>query len=328
MRIVRETPDLLVVAESAAGLRVCGAVLGATGAGLVAIGWQAGSVPGWIAGACILLVGAMFAILPATSRFSFNRSEKRLVVTRRHIWTRGSSGVEEFPLNDIVAVRAEKARFTTDDENTWRIVVELSSGRAIPFESYYTSGYTPKAEMAARIASFVGAGTNARDPLGGSPYAIKPESRGVALLIAFAVAIVGAAFGAFGVVSLTREYERLSTWLPVPATVLSKRVDIRVDSEGDTYRPEVVYRYSVNDRPYTSRNALPLNESRSGTWAHRVIAPFAVGGTYTAWYDPANPSHAFIVRSHSIIAPVFTAIGLIVTLSGCVAIVAVLRTPR
>jgi hypothetical protein len=140
MRIARESPDLLVVSETAAGLRVCGAVLGVTGAALVSIASRADSTPAVIAGACILLVGAMFALLPATSTFAFNRSEGRLIASRRHIWSRGSSGTEEFSLRDVVAVRAQKASFATDGESTWRIIVQLANGRTIPFESYYTSG--------------------------------------------------------------------------------------------------------------------------------------------------------------------------------------------
>ena len=165
MRIARESPDLLVVSETAAGLRVCGAVLGVTGAALVSIASRADSTPAVIAGACILLVGAMFALLPATSTFAFNRSEGRLIASRRHIWSRGSSGTEEFSLRDVVAVRAQKASFATDGESTWRIIVQLANGRTIPFESYYTSGYAAKVEMATRIAAFVGVASSA-DPRG------------------------------------------------------------------------------------------------------------------------------------------------------------------
>jgi len=132
-------------------------------------------------------------------------------------------------------------------------------------------------------------------------------------------------FGSIGAVRLVAEYRRLATWQPVDATVLRKRVDVRYDSDGNTYRPEVMYRYSVNGQTYTSTHTLPVNESRSGRWAYRVIDRFAVGGRYTAWYDPAKPSDAFIVRSHSIIAPVFTVIGLVVTLGACMAVIGALK---
>ena len=98
------------------------------------------------------------------------------------------------------------------------------------------------------------------------------------------------------------------------------------DSDGDTYRPVVEYRYQVDDRPYTSTRTLPIAESRSGKWAHRVIGRFTVGNTYTAWYDPEAPSEAFIVRSRSMIAPVFTLIGVLAALGGCLGVVSAVRT--
>lgn len=326
MRIVHESPDLLIVAEPAIGMRVCGGVLAAGGMGLVAMGVSTDSRPAIIAGACILVIGALFLLLPSISTFYFNRGEKRLVIARRRAWERPSERYDEYPLSDVVAVRADESRSTDDGGSTWRVVVALADGRTVPFTSYYTSGYDAKADMAARIARFLGAETNA-PPLAGpwSPHAIIRQSRRAAVGIALIFVAFGAVFGGFGVVNLTREYRRLATWLPVEATVLQKRVDVRYDSDGNTYRPEVTYRYAVDDRVYTSTHTLPLNESRSGRWAYRVIDRFTIGARYTAWYDPANPADAFIVRSHSIIAPVFTAIGVVVTLGGCAAVVSVLR---
>jgi hypothetical protein len=116
---------------------------------------------------------------------------------------------------------------------------------------------------------------------------------------------------------LVLEYRRLVDWTPVQATVLATRVESHSDSDGTTYSPVVVYRYWVNDQQFTSRRALPVNESRSGRWAHRVVGQFNPGRTYTAWYDPANPADAFIVRAHSVIAPVFTLIGALVIVAAC-----------
>lgn len=324
MRIVHHSPDLLIVAEDARGLRTCGGVVAAFGAALLATGLRINSLPEDIAGSLTFLIGVLFLVLPSISTFYFNRGEKRLVIARRRPFTR-DSGYDEYPLRDVVAVRADESR-SGDGESTWRIVVALADGRRIPFTSYYTSGYPAKAAMAARIAGFLGVETNPPLPSGaGSPYAIVRASRGVSVALALAFVAFGAVFGGIGVVRLTAEYRRLGTWQPVEATVLNKRVDVRYDSDGNTYRPEITYRYFVNDQAYTSTHTLPLNESRSGRWAYRIIQRFAVGGRYTAWYDPANPSDAFIVRSHSIIAPVFTAIGVVVTLGGCFAVVGALR---
>jgi hypothetical protein len=327
MRIVHESPDLLIVTERATGMRVVGSLLGACGVVLAANGVRISSIPAEIVGTCIAAIGSMFALLPSFSTFYFNRAEKRFLVARRRVWSRGNGGYDEYPQRAVLAVIAEET--TSDDRSTSPNAVRLADGRSIPFTSYYTSGYGAKAAMAERIAAFLGVETNAKPTSGArSPHAIVRGSRRAAVGIAFAFVAFGVLFGSIGGVNLAREYRRLTTWQPIQATVLSKRVDVRTDSDGSTYRPEVVYRYSVDDQSYTSSRTLPINESRSGRWAYRVIEPFVVGGRYTAWYNPGNPAEAFIVRSHSIIAPVFTAIGLIVALGGCAAVVSVLRNPN
>ena len=63
----------------------------------------------------------------------------------------------------------------------------------------------------------------------------------------------------------------------------------------------------------------PLKQSRSGRWAHRIIARYDVGSSYTAYYDPANPGDAFLLRSRSIIPWGFTgipAVGLLFVVIG------------
>jgi len=155
MRIVHESPDLLIVAERAVGLRMCGAVLGTTGAALVFMAVRAASIPAGFARGCILLVGVMFALLPVTTSFSFDRLEQRFVVSRRHAWSRGRTGVEQFRLRDITMVRTEKFSLPGDAESTWRVIVRLADGRTIPFESYSTSGYAAKAALASRIVGFL-----------------------------------------------------------------------------------------------------------------------------------------------------------------------------
>jgi len=325
VRVTHQTPDLLVVAEDAVGMRAGGGIVAAFGAALAGTGTRVNNLPAEIVGGGLFVIGVLFLVLPKISTFYFNRGEKRLVVSRRRTF-RSESGYDEYPLRDVVAVRAEGASSSEDGTKTWRVAVVLADGRSIPFTSYYSSGYNAKAAMAAIIAGFLGVETNAPLPVGlRSPHAIVRGSRTASVALALIFVAFGALFGSIGAVRLVAEYRRLVTWQPVEATVLRTRVDVRYDSDGNTYRPEVMYRYSVNDQTYTSTHTLPVNESRSGRWAYRVIERFAVGGRYTAWYNPAKPSDAFIVRSHSIIAPVFTAIGLVVTLGGCMAVVGSLK---
>ena len=130
-----------------------------------------------------------------------------------------------------------------------------------------------------------------------------------------------ALFLVIGGVLVVKEQRRLTTYQPVTATVLSTRVQDHSDSDGTTYEPVVVYRYRVNDREYTASRVTPLKESRSGGWAHRVTARYQVGNDYTAYYDPTNPTEAFLMRSRSIIPWAF----LIIPLIGMAFIVAGIR---
>jgi hypothetical protein len=325
MRIVHQASDLLIVAERAEGMRIVGGLVSLFGAALVPVGFMSELRAASIVGGILGLIGMLFVLLPSVSTFYFNSGEKRLIVARRHVWQRPSKAYDEFPLLNVAGVFADESA-SSEGGSTWRVVVRLKDGRSIPFTSYYTSGYGVKALMASQIAEFLGVETNARVASGPrSPHAMVPGSRRLAIGIALVFVVFGLAFGSFGGVALTREFRRLLTWQPVQATVLGTRVDTHTDSDGSTYSPVVTYRYFVDDRPYTSSRTLPINESRSGRWAHRIIERFAIGGTYTAWYDPAHPTEAFIVRAHSLVAPIFTGIGLVVTLGGLAAVVGVLR---
>jgi hypothetical protein len=80
----------------------------------------------------------------------------------------------------------------------------------------------------------------------------------------------------------------------------------------------------VNGREYVASRVTPLSESRSGRWAYRVVDRYHAGSDYTAFYDPANPAEAFLMRSRSIIPWAFIGIPLIAIL----AIVAGIRGNR
>jgi hypothetical protein len=317
MRIVHESPDLLVVAEPAVGMRTIGGVIAALGVVMLGLAMRTGEPP-ILPGAVTLAVGALFIALPAIRTFYFNRGEQQLVVSRRRLWSRRDAGPHDvYPLRDVVAAQLD-ASSSDDGGSTYRLIVRLTDGRVIPFTTYYTSSYASKLEMANRISSFLGTPQGTRS-VGGlpSPHTIATTSRRTAVVIALVFVAFGIVFGSIGAVAMVREYHRLTEWQSVQATVVSTRVDVHSDSDGNTYLPVIVYRYSVDDRAYTSSRAFPLSESRGGSWAYRVIARFNIGGQYTAWYDPANPANAFIIRSHSIIAPVFTLIGVLAVVGGC-----------
>ena len=169
---------------------------------------------------------------------------------------------DEFPLRDVSAVQVDESK--SDDGSTWRIIVRLADGRTIPFTSYYTSGVDAKLALARRIGTYLGLGP-ATQSFGGrsSPHAIAPQSRATTLGVGLVIVAFGVVFGLIGGRMLVREMRRLSDWQPVQA-VLSTRVDTHYDhDDGDTYSPVVTYRYSVNARPYTSSQTLPVNHRRA-----------------------------------------------------------------
>ncbi|MGQ0643434.1 MAG: hypothetical protein ACT4P6_22030 [Gemmatimonadaceae bacterium] len=66
-----------------------------------------------------------------------------------------------------------------------------------------------------------------------TPEAGLTSQRQMRSALAF-LALFGLIFGGIGAVNMVREQRRLTTWLPVEATVLSKRVDEHSDSDGST----------------------------------------------------------------------------------------------
>jgi uncharacterized protein DUF3592 len=311
LRIVHDSRDALILNERAIALRAIGAVLGIAGLVMIAASILANGLAVaalLIAGASMATVGALMGLLPATHTFAFSRSERRLIVVRQRL---GRVTREEYPLRDVASAFVDSSK--SSDGDTWRVVVQLADGQIIPVTSYYTSGYDSKKLAADRITEFVNQANN-RDAAAltvhtPAPYAATLTSpRQTRAALAF-LALFGLVFGGIGGTIMVREHQRLTTWLPAEATVLSKSVDRHSDSDGTTYSPIVVYRYNVNGRPYTSSSVLPTKESRSGGWARRIVEEYELNRTYTAWYNPADPEQAFLRRSRSIVAAIFTAIG-------------------
>jgi len=112
----------------------------------------------------------------------------------------------------------------------------------------------------------------------------------VAFLGLFVVA--GTAIGYFmSFRPLSRVYQARS-WRAADCEVLSSRV-VRSD---DTSRPEIRYRYSVDDRPYTSDRYNFIPGSTSGSMASDAVESHPAGTRFECYVDPADPSEAVINR--------------------------------
>jgi hypothetical protein len=93
--------------------------------------------------------------------------------------------------------------------------------------------------------------------------------------------------------------------VPVTANVLSRDIESNSDSDGTTYRPVVKYRYTVNGRSYESDQVTVLKEASGHSWATGVLARIPSGDTVRAYYDPADPSSAFLLRETSFFPYIF-----------------------
>ena len=110
-------------------------------------------------------------------------------------------------------------------------------------------------------------------------------------------AIGGLFFSAYGGVLAARQRHMLMTYVPTSARVSSASVQTHTDSHGtETYSPDIRYVYSVNGVNHQSNQAGPLSTSESGSWAARVVARYPPGTVTTAWYDPSDPSKAFLLH--------------------------------
>ena len=309
MKIVAQTPTELILRDSGAALRVMGLFLGALGGWALFIGLaqpegRGGIVPILI-GALIALCGVLLIVLPARKTFAFSRSERVFIIANQRF---GRVERQIVPLDQIVDVSLEES--ASSDGNMYRIAVTLTDQRRIPWTSYYSSGHASKQVVVDLVRDFLKLPPS---PVQGSG-ALTPQSErnvGRSRALFWLMGAFCCGFLAIGARMLAKEQHRLSVFRPVQATVLSTRVDEHSDSDGSTYEPVVVYRYRVGDRSYTASRVTPLEESRSGSWASRVAGRYEVGSTYTAFYDPANPADAYLLRSRSVIPWAFVAFSVV-----------------
>ena len=96
---------------------------------------------------------------------------------------------------------------------------------------------------------------------------------------------------------------------PVEAVILSKGSSSKdiPDLDYETMRvmgPVIEYEYRVGGATYRCRAATSgTEEMRSGGWAERVLARYEVGQTVEAYYNPEDPSEAFLVSGDYGITP-------------------------
>ena len=318
MKIVARTPTELIIRDSAMPLRAFGVFLVAFAAFIVGIGMtqdpeRIGVFP-LVLGAIVAMGGVAMLALPSRKTFAFSKTERVFIIAKERF---GRVERQSIPLRDIIDVSIEEST-SSDSGSTYRVSVTLADQRRIPWTSYYTGGAASKRVVVETVREFLAL---APTPTPGSGALTAKDERDArrGRIALFVMGAFCCLFLGVGVTMLAKEQRRLSVFQPVTATVVSTSVEEHSDSDGSTYEPVVTYRYRVRDRDYVASRVTPLKESRSRRWAHRVTERYQVGREYTAFYDPADPAEAFLLRKRSVLPWGFIGIpfvGLILIVAG------------
>ena len=317
MHIAKRTPDLLVLTDSGASLRMFGAVFLAVGGFFVYTGIQQSSLAltPVVIGSIAALIGIAFAILPGRVIAAFDKPSHTLIITRRTIRGYTRDKVDFSKISDVTCEASAGGRGGT----TWRVAIVLKDGKSIPLTSWYTS--SPLHQVAADAAEeFLGISpppATAADP---SQYGMRlalrhrqhAQSRGsIGCSMLFC-----AIFFAIGATMVFVMWTRLTYWLPVNATVVNSRITtVRGSKGGVSYRPDITYRYEVGGAQYFGSHVTILNESRSGSWAYKILNRFPNGAEVIAYVDPANPHRAFLLHEWSVFPFFFVGVPLLMIAS-------------
>ncbi len=113
-----------------------------------------------------------------------------------------------------------------------------------------------------------------------------------------------------------QQYEKVSLYRPVLATVLSSRIDFDTNGHTPNYIPRIRYRYLVRGRTYVAGDVYPVQLGSGRAAAQAVLDRFPVGQRCTAYYDPRDPSRAFLERRIAGGPYFFAVVSMVLVLAG------------
>jgi hypothetical protein len=334
VKILLRTPDRLVLADSGASLRAIGGIFIAVGAAFLFAGIRdpAHNIMAMLIGPILGVIGLAFVLLPSRVTASFDRPSHTLVITRHTLRTTTRDEVDLSKVSDVVAEQSVSAATQRATQATFRVTIVLRDGYRLPLTSWYTSG-SSHAQAAAAARAFLGIvetppATPTPDPMdavlrdlpAGIAATVRTmQSRGVSgrrFPIAVFILFAGC-FTALGSWLNYQQYRKLSNYVAAPAIVLFTDVaSHRGNKGGMTYSPVVTYRYHVGERDFVSSNTTVMRESRSGMWAQHIASRYHRGDSTTAWYDPTDPTQAFLVHEYSGLPSIFIAVSVLFMLIG------------
>ena len=146
---------------------------------------------------------------------------------------------------------------------------------------------------------------------------------GKAVLIIFLGCLfTGGIFAAFGTWLVSSQIHALKTWLPVKAHVFHRHIrSVDSNNSDTTYEPRVWYTYTVGGQKYTSHRAIYGSESSGYSWAEKIVNQYPVGHNCTAYYNPQDPTQAFLVHKMDKMIWLFPGIGYLFALVGVIGLI-------
>jgi len=127
--------------------------------------------------------------------------------------------------------------------------------------------------------------------------------------VLFAVFFLGMAglFIVIGARNALHQAQRLRTYVPVPAQILTSDITSHHTSKGDRFSAQIRYAYTVDNARYTSSTLAPIDGSSSSSrsTAQDLVDAYPVGTTTTAYRSPTDPSQAFLLHQLRFVPYVF-----------------------
>ncbi len=86
-------------------------------------------------------------------------------------------------------------------------------------------------------------------------------------------------------------------WPEAPCVILASEVKTNRDSDGDTYSPELRYRFPMDGKDLESTRYGFMKISGSHRWAKEIIERYPVGSNTVCYYNPQRPDQAVLNRN-------------------------------
>jgi hypothetical protein len=127
-----------------------------------------------------------------------------------------------------------------------------------------------------------------------------PQERARARSFYWGLIVICLIFAGAGLYLIQWQQKPIHDWVPVVATV--RRLDVLSQSDGrghTTPRSEILYSYPVGAVVYTTDRVTPATDPRDQSTVASLAKSLHEGQTVSAYYDPAQPGSAYLVRAHN-----------------------------